>query len=220
MANEIIITEDGSHSMISEIYGVSYHSHRGSVQETKTVFINAGLEYFEKKKNLRVFEMGFGTGLNAIMTAIYAHKNKISIEYDGIEAFPVTLDQALSLNFSSVLPDWNECDKLFQDLHQYNIASSEYFKGNVIHDRLENFQTTSHYDVIFYDAFAPATQDELWSTEMMKKMYHMLFPSGILVTYCAKGQFKRNLREAGFEVEALPGPPGKREMTRGKKNGQ
>ena len=218
MANEIFLTEDGSHSMISEIFGVSYHSHRGSVQETKTVFIDAGLEYFEKKKNLRVFEMGFGTGLNAIMAALYAHTNKIKIEYEGIEAFPITLDSALSLNFSSVLPYWSECEKLFLDLHQYQVASSEYFKGTVIHNKLENFETNNQYDVIFYDAFAPSTQEELWSSELMKKMYNILLPGGIIVTYCAKGQFKRNLKEAGFEVEALPGPPGKREMTRGRKN--
>ena len=217
MANEIILTEDGSHTMISEIFGVSYHSHRGSIQETKTVFIDAGLGYFGHNQHLSVFEMGFGTGLNALMAAMYAHEHSLSIDYLGIEAYPVSMDQVRELNYCALFPDGKDFQDLFLDLHRYQKASSAYFQGSVIQEKLESFEASDRFNVIFFDAFAPATQEELWSTTILTKMFNLLQPGGILVTYCAKGQFKRNLSEAGFEVEALPGPPGKREMTRAKK---
>ena len=215
MKNEIILTEDGSHTMISEKFGVSYHSHRGSIQETKTVFIDAGLGYFyPQKDNIKVFEMGFGTGLNAIMTAVYAHTHQIHVDYTGVEAYPVSLQQALLLNYGEIIPEWEVHGPVYTALHQEQKANSPFFSGKVLLCRLEDVEISESYDVIYYDAFAPATQEELWSTEMMKKMHSLLSPGGVLVTYCAKGQFKRNLKEAGFDIEPLPGPLGKREMTR------
>jgi tRNA U34 5-methylaminomethyl-2-thiouridine-forming methyltransferase MnmC len=215
MSSILVITEDGSHTVVSEMFGVNYHSQKGSIQESQTVFIDAGIGYFlESKTSLKILEMGFGSGLNAIMSAQIAHQKFTHIEYTGIEAFPISNEHSKSLNFPDVLNLENELRLVFDSLHEDGIARSNYFSGMVIHTKIENFHSEELFDIIYYDAFAPTSQEELWTVEMMQKMYDLLIEGGILVTYCAKGQFKRNLRSAGFLVEALPGPKGKREMTR------
>jgi len=215
MSNTIVITNDGSHTLLSDQFGVSYHSLKGSIQESKTVFIDAGLGYFlGKKPSIKVLEMGFGTGLNAIMSAQFAFFHNAYIDYTGIEAFPIAKEDYQNLNYPEMLNLDENLNGIFQGLHLNSTAFSTYFIGQVIHQILEEYTTEEKYDVIYYDAFAPTSQAELWTAEIMQKMYGFLKPEGILVTYCAQGQFKRNLKEAGFVVEALPGPLGKREMTR------
>lgn len=220
--NEIIISGDGSHTIVSQRFGVTYHSRFGAVDEGLTVFVAAGFQYIAQKINppIRIVEMGFGTGLNALLTLIESEKHGIQTQYTGIEKYPVSLQIAGRLNYANVLKR-SDLQNTFMAMHHLqdnnNHKMSDNFTFRKIYDDLLNWTPLETYDVIYYDAFAPEAQEELWSEEVMNKMYACLVKEGVLVTYCAKGNFKRALRSAGFEVEALPGPPGKREMTRAHK---
>jgi tRNA U34 5-methylaminomethyl-2-thiouridine-forming methyltransferase MnmC len=212
---ELIISNDGSHTVFSKRFQVTYHSKYGSIQESNTVFINAGLEFLAvEKKKISIFEMGFGTGLNALLSYLYAKEKDIQLSYVGVEAYPLSQDEVSLLNYPDVLSLDNFDRQFFKDLHFQKKGSSLNFNYQIIHDKIENINFPECYDLIYYDAFAPSSQEELWTIQMMQKMYSFLKSGGVLTSYCAKGQFKRNLREAGFRVEALPGPIGKREMTR------
>ena len=187
-------SNDGSHTVVSEKFQVTYHSMYGAITESKVVFIDSGLEYlFQSKKNsISVFEMGFGTGLNAFMSALWASEKHANVSYTGIEAYPISED-----NFKN-----------------QKTTLSPHFNLQKIETKLQDYKNEDMFDVIFYDAFGPGTQQELWETDIMDKMFNILSPGGLLVTYCAQGQFRRNLKQAGFIIEKIPGPPGKREMTR------
>lgn len=217
--DNLVISQDGSHTVISEKFGVSYHSKYGALQETQTVFLDAGLKYIEAQEidSISILEMGFGTGLNALMTLMQLG-DSTSIQYHTIEAYPLTTAQFESLNYPEVLNLDSDLHKAFLNMHKsisgQSIQLNDRFQFSKYITRLEDFESSSKFDLIYYDAFAPSSQEELWTEEMMMKMASMCNPGAILVTYCAKGSFKRALRAAGFLVEALPGPMGKREMTR------
>ncbi|MBK9566573.1 MAG: tRNA (5-methylaminomethyl-2-thiouridine)(34)-methyltransferase MnmD [Saprospiraceae bacterium] len=209
-------SNDGSHTVVSEKFQVTYHSMYGAITESKVVFIDSGLEYlFQSKKNsISVFEMGFGTGLNAFMSALWASEKHANISYTGIEAYPISEDNFKQLNFA----DFLGFKDLFLKIHQVpwnqKTTLSPHFNLQKIETKLQDYKNEDMFDVIFYDAFGPGTQQELWETDIMDKMFNILSPGGLLVTYCAQGQFRRNLKQAGFIIEKIPGPPGKREMTR------
>ncbi len=219
---EIILSGDGSHTIVSQQFGVTYHSIFGAIEEGLTVFISAGFQYIVQKFQppIRILEMGFGTGLNALLTLIESQNYGIQTQYTGIEKYPISLLLAGRLNYANVLKR-SDLQNTFMDMHHLqeynNHKMSEYFTFQKIYDDLLNWSPLETYNVIYFDAFAPGAQEELWSEEVMKKMYSCLTKDGVLVTYCAKGNFKRALRSAGFEVEALPGPGRKREMTRAHK---
>ena len=217
----IYLTEDGSHSYVSDQFGESYHSRHGAVQESQHVFINAGLMAKKSQSTIHVLEMGFGTGLNAFMTLIEAIRLEKKIHYLGIEAFPIAVEDILKLNFVDEL-NALEYEPLFQQMHtleshQTSQLHSYFHFEKRIMDIIE-LESPSIFDVIYFDAFAPAAQPQLWESELLSKMYKALRPGGILVTYCAKGVVKRTLKSVGFKIEAFPGPPGKREMTRAVKS--
>ncbi|MCB0409371.1 MAG: tRNA (5-methylaminomethyl-2-thiouridine)(34)-methyltransferase MnmD [Flavobacteriales bacterium] len=209
-------TSDGSHTLYVPELDETYHSIHGAVQEAKHVFINNGLEYFKGLKKFSVFEVGFGTGLNTILTKLYAEKNQVEINYHTIESFPISLEIIEKLNYAQEINGIEKED--FLKIHEIswgeNHQLSAYFKLTKVHDRIQGYETDRKFDVIFYDAFGPRAQKEMWEKSIFEKMFSLLNSDGILVTYCAKGQVKRNLKEVGFVVETLPGPPGKREMTR------
>ena len=218
-SSELFLTEDGSHSIFSAKYKVPYHSRHGAIIETNHVFIEAGLKPKLTKKTLKVLDIGFGTGLNAFMTLLESYKNSTHIYYEGIEAFPVEQEVAAKFNYAQLL---NAEQESFLQLH-----TAEWDKEQILTDRFtfkkqlnsfEEFSSPHFFDVVYFDAFAPAAQPTLWETGLLSKMYFMLNPDGTLVTYCAQGQFKRNLKAVGFSIEPLPGPPGKREMTRARKS--
>ena len=219
MANQQLISEDGTHTISSEKYGVTYHSIYGALNESITVFLSAGLQYqvLKGKKDISIFEMGLGTGLNALLTMIEAEKYRLNIKYHAIELHPITVSEAASLNFLEQL-DAVHLESSFDLLHacppDHEMEINPYFRLFKNHGDLLTTHINGKYDVVYYDAFAPTAQEELWTPEVMKKMYDILNEGGVLVSYCAKGSFKRALKSAGFKVEALPGPPGKREMTR------
>lgn len=200
---------------------VTYHSLHGALQESAHVYIEAGLKQYitdyPAQQQYTIFEMGFGTGLNALLTLIEAEQIQQKIIYQTIEAFPVEESIINQLNYCSQL-NRTDLEPAFRQLHtcpwnEYiNITPNFHFKK--INDNLINFSTDQPINIIYYDAFAPTAQPELWSGDVFKKLYSQLTPGGILVTYCSKGDVRRNMQAAGFGIEKLPGPKGKREMMR------
>ncbi|MBI1224758.1 MAG: tRNA (5-methylaminomethyl-2-thiouridine)(34)-methyltransferase MnmD [Bacteroidetes bacterium] len=218
---KIIQTTDGSHSLYSEEYGSSYHSKHGAMQESLHVFIEHGLRY--KSASLReisILEMGFGTGLNVWLALLEAERLGLEINYTTIEAHPLPLDVVLKLNYPDQLPSPNG-KAFFEQIHTALwgewVAITPHLNLQKKEGNVEELDLPSDFDLIFYDAFGPETQPALWEATMMQRMLEALKPGGSLVTFCAKGTFKRALKSVGFVVETLPGPPGKREMTRATK---
>lgn len=218
---EIITSEDGSHTLFLPHLKETYHSLHGALRESSHVFINSGLALAAETKNeITVLEIGFGTGLNALLCIIFAEATGKKIHYHTLEPHSLGKEIYEKLNYLDLLGR-KDLHGVFADMHisedgaEVNYKNLFFFKRYL--SRLENFQPAGiSPDVVFYDAFAPSKQPEVWSLENLKKVNSMMPPSGILVTYCASGQFKRDLKEAGFLVEVLPGPPGKKEMTRGR----
>lgn len=214
----IFETQDGSHSIFSAKYGVSYHSKYGAIQESQHVFIEAGLyEVGLSKKNIRILEIGMGTGLNAFMTYLESMRRNFTIHYETVEAFPITVEEAKQLNYPQLLHAEKE-QSIFEKIHQEEwgkeIPLAPQFTFKKILDSFEHLDYKKQFDLIYFDAFAPTAQPELWDKEMLTIMYEALVPDGVWVSYCAKGAVKRQLMALGFRIEAIPGPPGKREMTR------
>jgi tRNA U34 5-methylaminomethyl-2-thiouridine-forming methyltransferase MnmC len=213
---QIILTEDGSHSLLNTVLNETYHSIHGAVQESLHVFIKNGLAFFCGRSSIEpigIFEVGFGTGLNALLVAQYAEKNNRSIHYTTLEAFPLPEEIWSQLNYS----DSPEARKLFQEIHQAAWSEekslSKHFTLTKIHDTLQHVPLSSDaYNLIFFDAFAPNKQPELWNIEVLGKVASAMTSNSVFVTYCAKGQLKRDLKSLQLTVNTLAGPPGKKEM--------
>lgn len=205
MKRELQITADGSHTIAIPDMQVTYHSTHGAIQESMHVFIQAGLLY-SPQPEIRIFEMGFGTGLNALLTCQHATK---PVYYYTVEQFPLTPAEAAGLNYDDVL-----LAQLHRAPWQEDVPLTAHFTLHKSHASLLDVQPGKTFHVIYYDAFAPGAQPELWTQRVFEKLYHLLEPGGILVTYCSKGDVRRAILAAGFMVEKLSGPPGKREMLR------
>lgn len=218
---EIIITADGSHSLLNVHLNETYHSRHGAVQESAHVFIHNGLDYILSAQApapdiVRILEVGFGTGLNAWLAFQHTLKMNCSIHYTTLEAYPVHEKLWSKLNYADALPDLKP---YFIKLHE-----APWMKEEQIHPgfRLlkknislqEVVMQPDSFDVVFFDAFAPNKQPEMWEISLLIKVVQSMAKNGVFVTYCAKGQLKRDLRNAGLRVESLAGPPGKREMIR------
>lgn len=217
MKRHLQLTADGSHTIQIEDLQVTYHSKHGAIQESKHVFIDAGIAYLQQMNNLsevRILEMGFGTGLNALLTAIFCDQMDLRVNYHSIEAFPLATDEVSLLNYGSLLQQ----EAIFSLLHtaHWNTATTIHPKFELYkhHSKLDTFISAENFNLIYYDAFAPTAQPELWTVEVFEKLYRLLAPEGILVTYCSKGAVRRAMEAAGFRVTKLQGPPGKREMVR------
>lgn len=220
MPNKVITTKDGSHSILSEQFGVTYHSIHGAIQETQHVFLNAGLHHKSSLQNdISILEIGFGTGLNAYMTLLEIQDTHLNINYTTTEAYPITIEQAETLNYPEELNQKGV--DTFLKLHQIGWEKEIHISPNfrfTKHKMLfENINFKNEFDIIYFDAFAPNAQSIFWEEPFLTQMHDSLKEKGILVTYCAKGSFKRALKAVGFQVEAIPGPPRKREMTRATK---
>lgn len=220
MGYEIRATADGSFTVLKTDQGITYHSLHGAESESMHVFINAGLQYFSDQNPaavIKILEMGFGTGFNAYLSAIWAAGNARTLAYETLERYPLPAEVVKA--FAGHLKP----DLLFQQIHEANWNHWQFIhpfftlykhSGDII---TASFQQL--YDIVYYDAFAPTAQPELWTEDIFRKIAASMNPNGILVTYCAKGMVKRALKAAGFQVEALPGPPRKREMLRAVYNG-
>ena len=217
----VILTNDGSHTLISEKWGAGFHSKYGALQECKHVFLNAGLLPLLHYDALTVFEMGYGSGLNAYLTCIEAAQKKVPIRYVSLEGYPLTQAEISHLNYPELLvssgqEDWWE--NLQNAAWHEKTNVHEYFTIEKIAALLEDYAPPqAAFHLVYYDAFGPFSQPEMWSDTMLSKMYNCLLPGGKLVTYCAKSMVRRTLQGLGFSVEKLKGPPGKREMLRATK---
>lgn len=219
---QIITTEDGSHSIESiEYQGVTYHSIHGAIQETQTVFIDAALHFkAAQQKQLHILEIGLGTGLNALMTYREALKNGYTVHYTAIEAYPLPAHVTEQLNYPQQLGD-ETLGNVLKNIHKNENQWVELSPQFHFYKRIALFQSLNEqnvYDVVYYDAFAPSAQPDLWEPEQFKRVFDAMKNGGVLTTYCAKGSVKRALKSVGFVIESLPGPKGKREMTRAIKN--
>lgn len=193
-----------------------YHSKHGAIQEAKHVFIKNGLDLFQNGK-VNLLEIGFGTGLNAFITFLEAQKRNLEIEYTGVEAYPVALEEVKELNYVELLEE-NEQADFFDKMHavawESRVEISEKFSLLKREQFFKDINDEAAFNLIYFDAFGARVQPELWSEEIFVSMYKALKPEGVLVTYSAKGSVRRAMQAVGFEVERLPGPPGKREMLR------
>ncbi len=223
MKRKIITTGDGSKTIQIEDWNEQYHSKHGAINEANHVFIKSGLLHFcdlcPEKTNISILEIGFGTGLNAFLTAIEAERLKLHIDYIGVEAYPVSDEEISQLNYVQEIGG-NRSD-LFKVLHETNWEISniitEAFQLTKRQQFFSNIDDVAQYDLIYFDAFGARVQPELWTKAIFEIMYNALKPNGVLVTYAAIGSVKRAMKELGFTVERLQGPPGKRHMLRATK---
>lgn len=221
MKREIIVTKDGSTTIYFPDINETYHSKFGAILESNHVFIDMGLKLFSDKAEVSILELGFGTGLNALLTIIESAKNKQNILYTGVDAYPVALTEILQLNFVSELN--NQVDqKLFDKMHNSNwgeqIKLTDHFYLTKKEQFFQQIDDQNAFDLIYFDAFGYRIEPELWSKTIFEKMYRALKPNGVLVTYACRSSIKLDMISIGFKVEKLPGAPGKREMLRASKN--
>jgi tRNA U34 5-methylaminomethyl-2-thiouridine-forming methyltransferase MnmC len=219
---EIRQTRDGSHTLCNLDINKNYHSVHGAIHESIHVFIRGGLDaVLEKKEEIRLLEVGFGTGLNALLTLqrIRQTDSQVSVYYTSLEPDPVPMALVEQLNYAQYFENPAVYQAFLHRLHQ--IAWEEFKeieKGFLLEKKqttLENFDYGHRtFDLIYFDPFPPSAHPYLWETPWLGKIAGALSPGGVFTTYCAKGQFKRNLKSLGLVVQSLPGPPGKREMIR------
>ena len=213
----LLETADGFHTLLHNHLNETFHSRHGAMKESMHVFIENGLKSaLESKDSVRIFEMGFGTGLNAMLTFLNTPKEK-SIVYHSIDAFPIPLEKVFKLNHTKLIGGdlarfiYDEIHGIDWDL-DYELLPNMNFKK--INADITECELSGRYDVIYFDAFGPRVQPEMWEFDVLQKMYNILVDEGFLITYSANGEFRRTLAKIGYEVESLPGPPGKREMTK------
>ena len=222
MKRSIMTTGDGSKTIHMPDLNEQYHSKHGALQEALHVFIKMGLkpvienkQLNEDTSELNIMEFGFGTGLNAMLTV--QHQDQIKVNYTGIEAFPITAEEVAAMDYGELLND----SELYQKLHEASWGSADEITSTFLlhkaQSKFEDIQGRADQDLIYYDAFGPRTQPELWTENLFRICYSCLKSGGVLTTYCAQGQARRNMIAAGFQVERLEGPPGKREMLRATK---
>ena len=224
MQRELLITKDGSHTISIPEMNVTYHSVHGAIQESMHVFIQAGLKdsgIFDTVGVNSILEVGFGTGLNALLSLVEAEKHQTRLYYTAIELYPLNELERKTLNYCEQL-DLPQYQPLFEKMHEcgweemYEIT--EFFRLTKTKRDLLDFTASDAFNIIYFDAFAPAAQPELWTKEIFENLYGALTQGGTMVTYCSKGDVRRNMIAAGFTVEKIPGPLGKREMLRAKKS--
>jgi tRNA U34 5-methylaminomethyl-2-thiouridine-forming methyltransferase MnmC len=215
-----VITNDGSHSLHVPGMDVTYHSMHGAIAESMHIFIQAGLHETLKRppsSSINILEIGLGTGLNVLLALMEGEKMNSAISYTSIEAYPLTIGEARALNYCEVLGR-KDLQVVFDTIHQAEegqpVGLTPRFTFNKIIQLLENVESTAPADCIFFDAFAPTAQPELWTEEIFKKIYGWTKPGGMLLTYSSKSSVRKAMQSAGFTVTKIPGPFGKREMVR------
>ncbi len=213
---QIVTSKDGSHTLFVPDLNEHYHSVNGAIQESLHVFIEAGLNQIVKK-DINILEFGFGTGLNAFLTAVKSHNKNII--FHTLEKYPIDLNIINTLNYKDAFK--GKYNDIFIKIHNCNWEQqeniSDAFSIKKTQCDFKTIELKNQYDLIYFDAFAPDIQPNLWTKEIFEKAYNALNSGGILTTYCAKGVVRRTMQEVGFKVERLPGPPGKREMLRATK---
>lgn len=216
---EVRLTADGSKTLYLPHLDETYHSSHGAIQESVHVFIEHGLTYISQQtESITVFEMGLGTGLNALLTALWAQKHQRTVQYIGVELHPISEDFWRQMEFVQVKSEIDLYTKIMSSEWEEFQEINPYFELKKIEKDVLQLELQEHVDLVYYDAFGPRAQSEMWEIPVLTKMHELLKPGGVFVTYCAQGQMKRNLKTLGFELTELPGPPGKRVMTRATKS--
>ncbi|WP_242158253.1 tRNA (5-methylaminomethyl-2-thiouridine)(34)-methyltransferase MnmD [Aestuariivivens sediminis] len=220
MERQVIITADGSSTIHLPDWNEQYHSKHGAIQEAYHVFIHHGLHRCYRLRGthdpkISILEIGFGTGLNAWITLLEAKTLNITIDYVGVEAYPVPMEEVLQLNYPEIL-NADDGANTFKTLHRLSWEAhhdiSSHFSLTKQKKFFKEIDDENTYHLIYFDAFGARVQPELWTESIFKRMFHALKDQGVLVTYSAKGSVRRAMQNVGFTVEKLPGPPGKREM--------
>jgi tRNA U34 5-methylaminomethyl-2-thiouridine-forming methyltransferase MnmC len=237
---QIVLTADGSNTIYNSEIGESYHSRNGALQESKHVFLNAGLKYFIETKNKKValtgrdlpagqavleeaaaravsiLEVGFGTGLNFILTADYCLAENISLNYTGIEAYPLRVEMISKTGYEQYITPalWQQFMHNYLTSFQHPALINPNCILQTVQCELQDFHSANKYDIVYFDAFAASRQPEMWSDEAITHTLQFLKPGGVFVTYAITGNLKRCIKGLGLKVEKVPGAPGKREMLR------
>jgi tRNA U34 5-methylaminomethyl-2-thiouridine-forming methyltransferase MnmC len=213
---KLILTEDGSHTLLNQNINEHYHSTFGAIQESMHIFIRSGLEYAgQSLKSINLLEIGFGTGLNTLLAMQWADENKTFIEYTAVEAYPLPSETVEKLNYTDLL-NFN-IDTILKIHYESatRIELSEYFSIQLLIGRIQEIIfPAEHFSTVFFDAFSPDVQPEMWIKDVFHKIAASMKRGGVLTTYSTKGTVKQALKDAGFEIEKLPGPVGKREILR------
>ena len=221
MTIKIITTSDGSHSLLNTDLNETYHSNHGALQESIHVFINHGLKFLIETyspNSVNIFEVGFGTGLNALLTLQQSINSDIIFNYTSIEAFPLEKDIWSELNYGSAVGMQEQFKQLHEAVWNTWVEINPNFRLRKLNDTLQEISLENEaFNLIYFDAFAPSKQPEMWEMRILQKMVQIMTTKSVFVTYCAKGQLKRDLKSLGLDIETLTGPPGKKEMVRGLK---
>ncbi len=212
------VTSDGSKTLFNSQIGEHYHSRHGALQESKHVFLEAGLKYFLKGGPTRVdiLEVGFGTGLNFLVSAEYCNLEKINLNYTGIEAFPLSTELIYNTEYDTYLkPElWQDFTATYESALKQSVRLGEFCELQVASTTLLEFESEQLFDVLYFDAFAAVHQPEMWTQEALRYVSKFLRPGGVFVTYAITGNLKRTMKSLGYSIEKVPGAPGKREMLR------
>ena len=214
MKRELQLTADGSHTLYLPEMDEHYHSVNGAIQESRHVFIEAGLNHHPTQQ-LNLLEIGFGTGLNALLTLQEATRTQRHIVYYAVEEYPLEQDIIDQLNYGEILS--NHFNELHQAAWDQPVRINDYFTLHKILGDSNQIALPQGIDVVYFDAFAPDKQPEMWNQAIFDKLFRCMNAGGILTTYCAKGEVRRSMQKAGYSMERIPGPPGKREMLRATK---
>ena len=216
---ELEQTADGSYTLYVPELDEHYHSVKGVLTESQHIFIDMGLKH-STVPSPRILEIGLGTGLNCFLTLLTAEETERHIHYTGIERYPLDMETISKLDYPSLIHKGHETDyfAIHQTPWEKDVELSPWFTLHKLEGDFTCYTFDKGYDIIYFDAFAPEKQPEMWEQSLFDKLYHVLNEGGILTTYCAKGVVRRMLQTAGFKVERLPGPPGgKREILRATK---
>lgn len=216
----LVTTADGSATIFNSAVGEHYHSRHGALQESRHVFLHSGLEYFLERnpvKEVRILEVGLGTGLNFLLTADHCTQHEVRLNYTGIEAYPLSPDLIGATGYQEYVAEdiWNRfLESYGESLAGEEVALNPYCRLQTAHCKLETFETDRRYDLLYFDAFAAIHQPEIWNYQALEHITKFLKPGGVFVTYAITGNLKRSMKALGFAVEKAPGAPGKREMLR------
>jgi len=213
------LTSDGSKTLFNEKVGEHYHSRHGALQESKHVFLNTGMRYFLEKsgiKRVKILEVGFGTGLNFLITADFCSANNIQLNYTGIEAYPLTTEIIENTGYKNYISHnlWDSFTKQYKEAQKSEVKIDTSCTLKIEHEKMLDFNSIELFDVLYFDAFASVHQPEMWNAESLSHICKFLKPGGVFVTYAITGDLKRTMKSLGFEIEKAPGAPGKREMLR------
>ncbi|WEK20365.1 MAG: tRNA (5-methylaminomethyl-2-thiouridine)(34)-methyltransferase MnmD [Candidatus Pedobacter colombiensis] len=220
--NKITLTADGSNTLYNESIGEHYHSKHGALQESKHVFIDAGLKHAIATfpdQEINILEVGFGTGLNFLLSAAYAEENQVKLNYTSLEAFPLQIEELESTGYNNYVPKpiWDGVVNNYGKALQQTVNILPDQRLRIVHTYLHRYETDQQFDLIYYDAFSVQHQPEMWTDEIIAHVCQFLKSGGIFVTYAITGKLKRALKSIGFTIEKLQGAPGKREMLRATK---